>query len=61
MTTTTRAWEGQRRTSAGGARATPGNSAKENGAQPGTYMVETIAIEAENPIRGYIVVISPGG
>jgi hypothetical protein len=36
------------------------NSAKENGAEPGVYSVE-IAIEAENPIRGYIVVITPTG
>ena len=35
-------------------------SAKESGAPPGRYTVE-IAIEAENPIRGYIVVISPDG
>lgn len=36
------------------------NAAKEQGAPPGTYKVE-ISIEAENPIRGYIVVISPDG
>jgi hypothetical protein len=36
------------------------NTAKENGAPPGVYKVE-IAIEAENPIRGYIVIISPDG
>lgn len=36
------------------------NTAKENGAPPGVYTVE-ISIEAENPIRGYIVVISPSG
>lgn len=36
------------------------NTAKENGAPPGVYTVE-IAIEAENPIRSYIVIISPGG
>ena len=36
------------------------NTAKENGAPPGVYTVE-IAIEAENPIRSYIVVICPGG
>ena len=36
------------------------NSAKEEGAQPGRYKVE-IAIETENPIRGYIVVITPDG
>lgn len=36
------------------------NTAKENGAPPGVYTVE-IAIEAENPIRGYIVVITPTG
>ena len=36
------------------------NTAKEEGAPPGVYKVE-ISIEAENPIRGYIVVISPGG
>ena len=34
------------------------NAAKENGAPPGVYKVE-ISIETENPIRGYIVVISP--
>lgn len=36
------------------------NTAKENGAPPGTYKVE-ICIETENPIRGYIVVITPDG
>jgi hypothetical protein len=36
------------------------NSAKENGAAPGVYTVQ-IAIEAENPIRGYIVIITPTG
>jgi hypothetical protein len=36
------------------------NSARENGAPPGVYSV-SIAIEAENPIRSYIVVITPGG
>lgn len=36
------------------------NSAKENGAPPGRYTVE-IAIEAENPIRSYIIVITPSG
>jgi hypothetical protein len=35
--------------------------AKEDEAKPGTYVVQTIAIEAENPIHGYIVVIGPGG
>jgi len=35
--------------------------AKSDGAKPGTYVVQTIAIETENPIRGYIVVIGPGG
>ena len=35
--------------------------AKGSGAKPGTYVVQTIAIETENPIRGYIVVIGPGG
>jgi hypothetical protein len=36
------------------------NAAKEQGAPPGVYRVE-IAIEAENPIRGYIVKIIPDG
>ena len=36
------------------------NSAKESGASAGTYKVE-IKIETENPIRGYIVVITPDG
>jgi hypothetical protein len=35
--------------------------AKADGAESGTYVVQTIAIEAENPIHGYIVVIGPGG
>jgi hypothetical protein len=35
--------------------------AQEDGAEPGTYVVQAIAIETENPIRGYIVVIGPGG
>ena len=30
-------------------------------APPGTYVVTDITIETENPIRGYIVVIAPGG
>lgn len=34
------------------------NNAKEEGAPPGEYKVE-ISIETENPIRGYIVVITP--
>ena len=34
------------------------DKAKEDGAPPGRYKVE-LAIDAENPIRGYIVVISP--
>ena len=34
---------------------------EEDGAEPGTYVVQAIAIETENPIRGYIVVIGPGG
>lgn len=37
------------------------NNAKKDRAEPGTYVVQAIAIEAENPIRGYIVVIGPGG
>ena len=37
------------------------NNAKREGAGPGTYVVQAIAIEAENPIRGYVVVIGPGG
>jgi hypothetical protein len=36
------------------------NSAKESGAAPGEYTVE-IRIETENPIRGYIVIITPNG
>ena len=36
------------------------NSAKENGAPPGRYTVE-IAIETENPIRSYVVIIAPSG
>lgn len=35
--------------------------AKKDQAPPGTYVVQGIAIETENPIRGYIVVIGPGG
>ena len=35
--------------------------AKKDGAKPGKYVVQTIVIETENPIRGYIVVIGPGG
>lgn len=34
------------------------NAAKESGAPPGVYRVE-IEIETENPIRGYIVIITP--
>ena len=37
------------------------NNAKKDGAGPGRYVVEAIAFDAENPIRGYIVVIGPGG
>ena len=36
-------------------------AAQRDGAEPGTYVVQGIAIETENPIRGYIVVIGPGG
>jgi hypothetical protein len=36
------------------------NKAKEDGAPPGRYKVE-LKIEAENPIRGYIVIITPDG
>jgi hypothetical protein len=36
------------------------NAAKEQGADPGTYTVQ-IKIETENPIRGYVVVITPDG
>jgi hypothetical protein len=35
--------------------------AKKDQAPPGTYVVTNIVIETENPIRGYIVVIAPGG
>jgi hypothetical protein len=34
--------------------------AKKDGAEPGTYVVQAIAIETENPIRTYIVIIGPG-
>ncbi len=37
------------------------NQAKKDGAEPGTYVVEGIAIETENPIRTYVVIIGPGG
>lgn len=36
------------------------DKAKEDGASPGRYKVE-LMIEAENPIRGYIVIITPDG
>jgi hypothetical protein len=36
------------------------NNAKKNGAEPGRYVVQYVAIEAENPIRTYIVIIGPG-
>jgi hypothetical protein len=36
------------------------NKAKADGAPAGTYNVE-LKIETENPIRGYIVVITPDG
>lgn len=36
-------------------------NAKGDKAPPGTYVVQGLAIETENPIRGYIVVIGPGG
>ena len=36
------------------------NTAKENGAPEGLYSVE-IGIEADNPIRAYIVIITPTG
>lgn len=36
------------------------DKAKEDGAPPGRYKVE-LMIEAENPIRGYIVIITPDG
>jgi hypothetical protein len=36
-------------------------TAKKDGADPGTYVVEEIAIETVNPIRSYIVIIRPGG
>jgi hypothetical protein len=35
-------------------------NAKKDGAGAGTYFVQSIAIEAENPIHGYVVVIGPG-
>jgi hypothetical protein len=35
-------------------------NAKKDGAEPGTYVVQGITIETENPIRGYVVVIGPG-
>jgi hypothetical protein len=34
--------------------------AKEDQAEPGTYVVQGIAVETENPIRTYIVIIGPG-
>jgi hypothetical protein len=36
-------------------------NAKRDGAEPGTYVVQAIAIETENPIRTYVVVIGGGG
>lgn len=36
-------------------------NAKKEGAGPGTYVVQAIAIETENPIRAYVVVIGQGG
>jgi hypothetical protein len=35
-------------------------NAQKDGAGPGTYVVESISIETENPIRTYIVIIGPG-
>jgi hypothetical protein len=35
-------------------------NAKESGGGPGTYELR-IFVEAENPIRGYIVIIDPTG
>ena len=35
--------------------------AKKDQEPPGTFVVQSIRIETENPIRGYIVVIGPGG
>jgi hypothetical protein len=35
------------------------NKAKAKGAQPGRYQVESIVVEASNPIHSYIVVIQP--
>jgi hypothetical protein len=36
-------------------------NARASGAKPGKYLVSKIEIEAENPIRTYIVTIEPGG
>ena len=36
-------------------------TAKGEGAEPGRFVVESIEIEAENPIHSYIVIIGPGG
>jgi hypothetical protein len=36
-------------------------TAKEQGAGPGRFVVESIEIETENPIRTYVVIIGPGG
>jgi len=35
--------------------------AKSKGAPAGTYVVDSIKIDTENPIRGYIVTITDGG
>jgi hypothetical protein len=37
------------------------NNALKAGAEPGRYVVESIEIEVENPIRTYIVIITPTG
>jgi hypothetical protein len=55
----TRAWEG-RGQHLHDALDDAWNNAKKGGAEPGTYVVQYVAIETENPIRTYIVIIGPG-
>lgn len=37
------------------------HTARKDGAEPGQFVVQAIAIEAGNPIHSYIVVIGAGG
>ena len=53
-------WEG-RGTSLHEALEDAWKHAKKDKAEPGRYVVQGIAIETENPIRTYIVIIGPGG